>query len=63
MSESPSDEIELIWGAAEIARFIKRTNRQTYHMLNSGQLPAKKVGEHWVAEAGNLRRHFIELSN
>jgi len=55
-----SDEINLVWGGAEIAKLIKRTPRQTFHMLESGQLPAKKIGERWVAERGKLIRFFME---
>jgi hypothetical protein len=52
--------IDLIWEVAEIAKIIKRTQRQTFHMLSSGQLPAKKVGNRWVAERGKLIRFFME---
>ena len=48
----------LIWGAAAIAAEIQRPVRKTYHMLESGQIPAEKVGERWVAERGRLRRHL-----
>lgn len=49
---------DLIWGASSIARAIGRTDRQTFHMLDSGVLPAKKVGNRWVAERGALMRFF-----
>ena len=49
---------ELIWGASAIARAIGRTDRQTFHLLNQGILPAKRVGNRWVAERGALMRFF-----
>ncbi len=49
---------ELIWGASAIARVIGRTDRQTFHMLDKGILPAKRVGNRWVAERGALMRFF-----
>ncbi|NMG39911.1 DNA-binding protein [Chelativorans sp. ZYF759] len=45
---------ELVWGANSIAKFIGRTDRQTFHMLNAGLLPAKKIGDRWVASKAKL---------
>lgn len=53
-------EHELIWGASQIARVIGRTDRQTFHMLDKGILPARKVGNRWVAERGRLMNFFTE---
>lgn len=51
-------KIELIWEVDAIAKVIGRTARQTFHMLASGQLPAKKVGGRWVANRADLERFF-----
>lgn len=51
-------QIELVWGAGAIAELIGRTPRATFHMLDNGELPAKKVGSRWVAEKGELVRFF-----
>jgi hypothetical protein len=63
-SEARMTEIErnldLIWGGEAIAKLIGRTRRQTFHMLETGMLPAKKVGDRWVAERGKLIRFFME---
>jgi hypothetical protein len=50
--------LDLIWEVSEIARFIGRTERQTFHMLASGKIPAKKIGSRWVAERRALERFF-----
>jgi len=55
-----SEPLELIWGIEDIAKVIGRTPRQTYHMLVSGNLPAKQVGNRWVAERGKLTAFFLE---
>ncbi|NEJ57494.1 DNA-binding protein [Rhizobium ruizarguesonis] len=52
--------LDLVWEVAEIAKIICRTERQTFHMLNKGDLPAKKVGGRWVAERGQLVAFFME---
>ncbi|PDT80045.1 hypothetical protein [Sinorhizobium sp. BJ1] len=57
-----AESLDLIWEVTEIARLIGRTERQTFHMLQSGQLPAKKVGGRWVAERGTLIRFFMETA-
>ncbi|RUM18713.1 DNA-binding protein [Rhizobium phaseoli] len=60
--EQKEPQFDLIWGGAEIAKLIGRTKRQTFHMLETGQLPAKKVGDRWVAERGTLLRFFMEAA-
>lgn len=55
-----TSQIDLIWEVSEIAKLIGRTERQTFHMLNTGRLPAKKVGGRWVAERGQLVKFFME---
>ncbi|WP_411755828.1 DNA-binding protein [Sinorhizobium meliloti] len=54
--------MDLLWEVEEIAKVIGRTPRQTFHMLKTGQLPAKKVGGRWVAERGKLISFFLETA-
>ncbi|WP_165779363.1 DNA-binding protein [Rhizobium hidalgonense] len=60
--ENPSSSMDLVWGAAEIAKLIGRSPRATFHMLDGGELPAKKVGGRWVAERGKLIAFFLETA-
>ena len=53
-------EMDLIWEVAEIGKLIGRNERQTFHLLATGQLPAKKVGGRWVAERSKLIAFFME---
>ncbi len=55
--------MDLIWGATAIAREINVTPRQAFYMLESGHLPARKVGARWCASRQALRRHFGEGGN
>lgn len=43
-----------IWGANAIGAELGLTQRQTYWMLENGSLPARKVGNRWVADAEKL---------
>ncbi len=43
-----------VWGAVAIAAEIDRTPRQTFHLLERGHLPARKVGDKWVARREEL---------
>jgi len=52
--------LNLVWGAEAIAMVIGRTPRQTFHLLDGGQLPARKVGGRWVAERGKLVAFFLD---
>lgn len=56
--DTDTDEIDLIWGISAIARAIGRTDRQTYHLLANGELPAKRVGGRWVADRDELIAFF-----
>ncbi|MBN9333270.1 MAG: DNA-binding protein [Devosia sp.] len=51
--------LDLVWGAAAIARVIGRSTKATYHMLEAGNLPARQVGRRWVASRKILEA-FIE---
>ncbi|WP_225881374.1 hypothetical protein [Rhizobium sophoriradicis] len=62
----PMEETELkddlLWGGRAIARKIGRTERQIYHMLERGELPARKVCGVWVASVTNLTK-FLTGTN
>lgn len=60
MSNETEAPLDLVWEVKAIAKLIGRTERQTFYLLSTGQLPAKKVGERWVAERGKLLRFFME---
>lgn len=53
--------LDLIWGAEAIAKVIGRTTRATYHMLEAGDLPARRVGRRWVARRSHLEAFFSEI--
>lgn len=50
--------LDLVWGAAAIGAVINRTPKQTFHLLENNQLPARKSGGKWVASRRLLRDHF-----
>jgi hypothetical protein len=48
-----------VWGAAAIGEEINRTERQTHHLLSTGQIKcAQKKGGRWTATPSALRREF-----
>ncbi|WP_062208019.1 hypothetical protein [Aureimonas sp. AU12] len=60
---SAGETLNLIWGAKAISKFIGRTERATFGMLESGELPAKKVSGKWVAERSKLTNFFVEFAS
>jgi len=59
--ESNANNLDILWGAEEIARVINRTPRQTHHLLHRGAITAaKKVGGRWCADRNGLRRQFSD---
>jgi hypothetical protein len=55
-------ELQLIWGAEAIGAEIGCDRRRAFYLLESGELPAKKVGGRWVAERETLRNFFLETA-
>ncbi|HEV7436606.1 MAG TPA: helix-turn-helix domain-containing protein [Pseudorhizobium sp.] len=62
MTKDNDDRLDLVWGIHAIAQVIGRTDRQTYDMLASGHLPARQVGNRWVAKRDALERFFEETA-
>jgi hypothetical protein len=58
-----SSALDLIWGVAGIGKAIGRTPRQTFHMLENGRLPAKKIGGRWCASRQGLHKFFGDLTD
>jgi excisionase family DNA binding protein len=53
---------DLIGGVPAIAAFLGFSQRQTYHLLEKGKLPAFKIGDRkWQARKSTLRRHIENL--
>jgi hypothetical protein len=56
--ELGSGPFGIIWGADNIAKRIGRSRQQTFYLLASGKLPAKKVGDQWAISEKRLREFF-----
>ena len=52
---------DLLPGASKIADFMGKSRRTTYNLLESGKLPAFRIGKIWHARKSTLLRHFQEL--
>ncbi|WGG58225.1 DNA-binding protein [Brucella intermedia] len=49
---------DVIWGTEEIAAFIGQTVNATSYMLRQRQIPARKIGDRWVASRKKLNEFF-----
>ena len=58
LKEAELDLGDVLWGAEEIGKAIGRTPKQTYRLLESGLIPAKKISARWVSNRSALRRAF-----
>jgi hypothetical protein len=59
MTDCQNDNaLDLLWGANEVGRAIGRDERQAVRLLQTGAIPARKVGGKWVVERGALRAFF-----
>jgi hypothetical protein len=50
-----NDDDDIVWGAKAIAEVINRDLRATFHLLESGALPANKVLGRWCGSRARLR--------
>lgn len=58
-SPERNDDLEIVWGAAEIGRVINQTRRQTHYMLSRGLIKAaRQCGGRWYADKAGLRAQF-----
>ena len=62
-ADSPADDlsVDLIWQADEIGKFIGRSTREAQRLLETGALPAKKIGRRWVSSRTQIREFFAEF--
>ena len=40
---------------------IGRNARQTFHLIDTGKLPVKKIGGRWCASRSGLRKFFADV--
>jgi predicted DNA-binding transcriptional regulator AlpA len=40
----PNLPTDILWGVRAIAEYVNRTERQAYHLVATGALPARKIG-------------------
>jgi hypothetical protein len=49
------DSKDIIWGARAIGAEINLTKEQTKYLLETGRLPATKIGARWVSTRQRIR--------
>lgn len=54
----PRDDLRLIWGAEAIGAEIGVCRRRSFHLLEKGRIPGKKVGGRWVVDRTTLHSFF-----
>ncbi len=55
-AEKATEPLDPIWGAKAIGEEIHRSPRATFHLLEKGAIPGRKVGNLWVSSRQELRR-------
>jgi hypothetical protein len=53
------DFADLLRGAQAIAAYLKQSRRKTFYQLESGQLPAWKIGSVWHSTKPKLRARLL----
>ncbi len=59
MEKQQDQQADIIWGIGEIAEAIGQSFAATAYMLKKGHIPARKVGERWVASRKKLNDFFM----
>jgi hypothetical protein len=52
---------DIAWGVDAIGKVIGRNARQTFHLIDTGKLPVKKIGGRWCASRSGLRKFFADV--
>ena len=55
-SHTTDDSLDILRGAERIGAYLGLNVRQAFHLLEKGELPAKKIGGRWVTTKQQLRR-------
>jgi len=55
---SKDNNLELLWGAEQIAAELNVTTRRARYLLEQGEIPAQKVGGRWCTSRASLRKRF-----
>lgn len=50
------DDLMPVWGADEIAKIANVSKHVAFRLLESGELPGRKVGRRWVSNRRALRK-------
>lgn len=54
------DQLDLLWGAAEIGAALGVSDRKVFHYLENGWITgARRVGKRWVISRKALVRQFV----
>jgi len=57
MRES-ENTLDVLWGASQIAAVLNCSERKVFHLLETGKLPARKVGKVWTTTRSQLKKFF-----
>ncbi len=52
---------DLLTGAEEIGKFIGKTTRQTYYLLENREIPGFKLGAIWHGRKTTFLAHYTKL--
>ena len=53
------EELDLIWGARNIALVLNKTTKSVLHLLEKKKIPGSKLGTQWVASRSALLWHIL----
>ena len=62
LAHASGNPLALIELGRAIAAELNQSERQTFHLLERGLLPAGKVGEKWVGSRTALRAHMLKIT-
>ena len=58
MSTNSENSLDILWGATQIADYLGCGKRKVFHLLETGRLPARKVGKVWTTTRSQLKKFF-----
>jgi hypothetical protein len=50
---------DIVWGARAIGEVANVSEKKSFYLLETGKIPAKKIGDQWVGSRKKIRQHLI----
>ena len=59
--DADADRLDLLTGARQIAEYLGCSQRRSFYLLETGQIPCAKLNGVWIARKSHIRKFIDKL--